>query len=283
MKVKRGWLFAALPLLLAPLFLLWTPARARLLSSGPSPETRGWRLAQELGCFHCHGPEARGGVPNPGHGKIPGLSDFGFLMSVHSEVELREWILEGAPREERAKPGFAAARAQRAAMPAYAGRLSEAELGDLLAWYHVTAGTIYPRDPEAQKGYEAATRLGCFSCHGVGGRLDLPNPGSLAGRIPSWHGEDFAELARDEEEIRAWILDGCPPRLKQHPLARRFLERQVVAMPAYRGRIQEADLTAILAYIRWLRDPSQDGHQPRFATPFTEQGDLSDYGVGEMP
>ncbi len=283
MTRKRVWLPLLALLLALPLTMLWTPARARLLSAGPSLETRGWLLAQEQGCCHCHGPEARGGVPNPGHGKIPGLSDFGFLMSVHSEAELREWILEGAPREERVKPGFATARAVRTAMPAYGGRLSAGELEALLAWYHVAAGTIYPREPEAQRGYEVATKLGCFSCHGVGGRLDLPNPGSLVGRIPSWHGADFAELARDEREIRAWILDGGLARLRQHPIARRFLDRQTIAMPAYRDRIDEADLPAILAYIRWLRDPSKDGHQPRFATPFTQQEDLSDYGVGELP
>ena len=49
-------------------------------------------------------------------------------------------------------------------------------------------------------GDTVAERLGCFRCHGSGGRGASRNPGSLKGYIPPWDGHDFAEK---EEELRA--------------------------------------------------------------------------------
>ena len=82
----------------------------------------------------------------------------------------------------------------------------------------------------------------------------MPNPGSFKGVIPSWEGDDFLELVRDDEELRGWILDGGIPRLIDHPIARRFIARQVVSMPAYRGVLEDGELEALVAYIRWLRE-----------------------------
>ena len=82
-------------------------------------------------------------------------------------------------------------------------------------------------------GRDAAARLGCFACHGPQGRGDTPNPGSLKGHIPSWSGADFLELARDEGEIREWIREGAPRRLRDNPVAAFFLRRQAIRMPAY--------------------------------------------------
>ena len=265
MTVFRKVMLAGLIVAVCGLSLLYTPCRALLLSHGLSAETRGLHLARSLGCFHCHGADARGGIANPGAGKVPALNDFAFLMSVNSETDLRAWILDGAPQQERDQPDFEASKGKRAvAMPAYGNRLSAAQLEDLLSWYHSIAGTVFPRDAQAIRGYKTAKKTGCFSCHGGGGRLDKPNPGSFAGFIPAWHGEDFEELARDEQEVRTWILDGNNPRLLKNPVARWFMERQTIQMPAYRNKISEQDLEDILVYLRWLRDPSQPGHAPSY-------------------
>jgi hypothetical protein len=74
------------------------------------------------------------------------------------------------------------------------------------------------------------------------------------GYVPAWDGRDFPELVRDDAELREWILDGAPDRLLENPLARRFLDRQVLKMPAYRGRVEPFEVEAIAAYIRWLRE-----------------------------
>jgi cytochrome c1 len=50
-----------------------------------------------------------------------------------------------------------------------------------------------------------------------------------------------------------WILDGRPQRLQANPLARFFLDRQAIRMPAFRGQVTDEELRALVAYIAWLR------------------------------
>ena len=61
------------------------------------------------------------------------------------------------------------------------------------------------------------------------------------------------DLVRDESEVREWILDGSPRRLRDNRLAAFFLKRQMLQMPAYRGKIDDDDVEKIVAYVRWLR------------------------------
>jgi mono/diheme cytochrome c family protein len=76
---------------------------------------------------------------------------------------------------------------------------------------------------------------------------------SLKGYIPSWDGGDFPELARDEAEVREWILDGSPRRLRESRLASFFIKRQVLQMPAYRGKLTDDEVARLLDYVRGLR------------------------------
>ena len=102
-------------------------------------------------------------------------------------------------------------------------------------------------------GRDVAARLGCFACHGLQGRFDTPNPGSLKGYVPAWSGADFPELARDDAEIREWVRDGGPKRLRENPVAAFFLRRQAIRMPAYGDRISEDEIRQVTAYLRGLR------------------------------
>jgi mono/diheme cytochrome c family protein len=106
---------------------------------------------------------------------------------------------------------------------------------------------------DAREGHDLASRLGCFGCHGPGGRGDTPNPGSLKGYIPSWSGVDYPELVRDEEELAEWIVEGSPRRLRENPVAGFFLRRQHVTMPAFGPDVTDDEIRRIGAYIRWLR------------------------------
>jgi mono/diheme cytochrome c family protein len=101
-----------------------------------------------------------------------------------------------------------------------------------------------------------AAHLGCFGCHGPQGRGDTPNPGSLKGYIPSWSGPDFPELVRDDAELREWIRDGSPRRLREHPVAAFFMRRQLIRMPAFGDKVSEDEIRQITGYIRWLRQPT---------------------------
>ena len=246
-----------------PVYTYWSvwgivlAAAYRWLQPSPTPVSRGAQIAERLGCLTCHGPGATGGIANPGSedAEVPAWDGGVAMMYVESEAEIREWILYGAPERLRAEVDAGEHDPDALVrMPAYEGRLDERELEDLVAFFKaVAAFEEWPDDAEVRQGWSVASRLGCFGCHGASGRVPMPNPGSLKGVIPAWDGADFAELVRDEEELRQWILNGVIPRLQEHPIAKRYLARQVIPMPGYREKLEEGDLDALVAYIRWLR------------------------------
>ena len=138
-------------------------------------------------------------------------------------------------------------------MPAYEGLVSESELSDLVTYYKAVAAYDDPPSEKAQKGYEVASQKGCFGCHGPGGRGGPPNPRSFKGYVPPWDGKDFREVVANDDELRAWILDGKIDRFERDPIARHFTSRQIIQMPAYRGRLSAEELEALIAYVHWLR------------------------------
>ena len=143
-------------------------------------------------------------------------------------------------------------------MPAYKGLVSERQLDDLVTFIMTITELQRPAPPEAEKGRRIAFRLGCFACHGPGGRGGTSNPGSFAGYIPPWDGEHFKEVVKNEDELRQWILEGKIDRFEANPLARYFTHGQIIQMPAYRNILKDGELEAIIVYIRWLRDEKKD-------------------------
>ncbi|MBI4719879.1 MAG: hypothetical protein HY770_01330, partial [Chitinivibrionia bacterium] len=190
-----------------------------------TPALRGARLAEGLGCFACHGPRGTGGIPNPGSEdqEIPAWDGGTAMMYVKNEQEIREWILLGYPKrlEDEFKQESARRNANREdagrargtsgslplRMPAFEGTVSGKKLDDLIAFYKAVAA-FEPIPADAREGYQVASRSGCFGCHGPGGRISSKNPRSFKGYIPPWHGGDFGDLVRNEDELRHWILDG---------------------------------------------------------------------------
>jgi mono/diheme cytochrome c family protein len=217
---------------------------------------RGWVLAESHGCFTCHGPGGHRGVVNPGYGleDVPPWSGGLTTMYAENEAEIREWIQDGMTKRVRADPEQMKMRAGAAiAMPPYRDVLAEGEVLALVAYVKAVSDFEKPKDAKAEAGRQVALQYGCFNCHGPQGRGALDNPGSLKGYVPGWDGPDYADLVRSEDEAREWILDGRPRRLLDSRLARFFLERQKVLMPAYRPHLADAEVDALLAYIRWLR------------------------------
>jgi mono/diheme cytochrome c family protein len=214
-----------------------------------TPVQRGRSIAEGMGCFGCHGAGGGQPIPNPGAkgGEVPGWSGGTWMMWNRDERDVRAWILEGRPQNRKADEGALIK------MPAYGSRLSPKELDDLVA-YVLAASHFGPiPDAAAAAGHEAAYRLGCFGCHGPEGRGLVMNPGSFTGYIPPWDGRDFADLVRDDAELRQWVRNGASDRFIGNPAARRLLESQAIAMPAYRDRVSEDDLRSIAAYVAWVR------------------------------
>ena len=217
---------------------------------------RGYRVADEKGCFTCHGPGGHRGMPDPGHGleDVPPWSGGMLTMYVEGEGEIREWILDGLPQSVRKDPEQMKLREKATVrMPAWRGLLSDRDVDDLVAYVKAVGDFETPTDEKAEAGRQVALKLGCFNCHGPQGRGSMPNVRAFKGYIPAWDGADFPELAKDDGEIREWILDGRTKRFAASRLARFFLERQPIRMPAYRGYVSDDDVSRLVDYIHWVR------------------------------
>ena len=243
-----------LPVVALAIVALAAAIAGRRASAPSTPASRGAAIAIALGCTTCHGAHGAGGVPNPGarDGVVPGWDGLVLATYARDEAEVREWILDGRPK--RLPPPGADGRPRPALpMPAYRGRLTDVELGDLMAYLRAVSAFGVELSETCYEGRKIALELGCFSCHGPAGVSAPPNPGSFKGYIPPWDGDEWSELVRDEAELREWILDGRPKRLADDPLARHFLDGQAVRMPAYRAHLSEDDTNRLVAYLQWLR------------------------------
>ena len=216
---------------------------------------RGRRLAEANGCFACHGPEGMRGTANPGD-KDPTVPSFGSLMMyADNPEEVRSWIANGSrrPRPKRTGPPRRGPDRATLHMPAFGGRLSKKEIDDLVEFVRAVASDPAPEDSLALAGRDRAGELGCVGCHGEGGRYARRNPGSLKGYVPPWDGNDFPDLVKNESEFREWVEHGVSKRFEGNRLARFFLDRAPLKMPAYEGKLAPGDVDALWAYVMWLR------------------------------
>jgi mono/diheme cytochrome c family protein len=239
-------------------WLLYPVVRRVVLAIEETPATRGHRLAAELGCFACHGPEGEGGTKNPGseEEEVPAFTEQTQMMYVKTTDDLREYVLDGAPKRRREDPDYVARmEASALRMPAYRGFVSARQVEDLVAYLRATSGQILPEKDMAEvvRGGELSTEYDCFHCHGPLGAGGVPNPGSFKGYIPGFWGEDYDELVRSDEELRQWIADGSIPRITEHPIGGWFFRRQTAKMPAYGKFLSPEDVAALAAYVRWIR------------------------------
>jgi mono/diheme cytochrome c family protein len=258
-RSRLGVLLARFLIVLAlveALWLLYPALRARVLALEETPAARGERLAGELGCFSCHGAGGNGGTKNPGseEGTVPAFMERTQMMYVKTADDLREYVLDGAPRRKRDDSDYRAKmEAAALRMPAYRDVVTSAQLEDLVAYLRATSGQVLPKDDLAAKGADLAADLGCVACHGPLGAGGLPNPGAFKGYVPAFWGADFDDLVRDDDELRTWITKGEIPRITEHPIGGRFFRRQRIKMPAYGRFIADADVDALVAWVRWIR------------------------------
>ena len=129
---------------------------------------RGRRLAEQTGCFGCHGPGGVHGAKNPGRADktVPNFAD-DVMMYAKTPAEIHEWIHNGFTRKKAASVTWRAERDRGAVrMPAFKGRMSERDMDDLVAYVMAASGMPEPEDSLASAGLQRAEDLGCIGCNG---------------------------------------------------------------------------------------------------------------------
>ena len=239
--------------------LLYPRARALVVQPQRTAYEEGREVATRLGCFGCHGPDGRGDTPNPGsdYESVPAFAERVPMMFAKSDAELREYILDGAPASKANDPKYQAeVEAMAMKMPAYRGHITDEELDAVMAFIRPASGLLYPEDDQAARGLDLAVEQGCFACHGDMGGGGVQNPGSFKGYIPSFWGSDFTELVRSDDELIEWIAKGKIKRFTENPVARVYVEGQVIQMPAYENFLDPEEIQAVAAAVRWIHEGS---------------------------
>ena len=101
------------------------------LPSLMAPVERGREVFRKYGCAGCHGPDAKGGVPNPNAKtaqQVPGLK---FVSEGYTKDELKKRILDGQKEIPVLDPKKPAAPLY---MPPWRGKIAEGELNDLVPY-----------------------------------------------------------------------------------------------------------------------------------------------------
>ena len=260
MASLRIRLFAALVVALLLALAALPVTRWALNRRELNPILRGRLLAAEQGCVTCHWPWAQREIPNPGSrwSSVPLLAHGNARMYAADRAELEQYIRFGAPTAWLDDPTIAARlESQHLKMPAYDERLSDTEIADLVAFASAVERVDLPGTESAAKGRQLAWKHGCLVCHGIEGSGGLANPGSLGGFVPGFLGSNFAEMVRDEEEFREWVVDGRSSRLEGNPLIRFFLRRQRISMPAYGELLSDEEIGRVWQWVVEMRADSE--------------------------
>jgi len=112
-------------------------AASDLLLPADRAIARGATLAQQNGCFACHGDMGSGGLPNPGSlkGYIPGFIGEDFHDLVRSDDELHGWIRDGGvPRLREQALARVFLERQRVQMPGFKDHLSADDIDAIAAY-----------------------------------------------------------------------------------------------------------------------------------------------------
>ena len=188
----------------------------------------------QFACAQCHGQNGRGGVSPD----VPALTGAGTELTA---PELRRIIDHGLG--ESANP-------TKPYMPVWGAVISGRQVNELVAYIRAglpsvpdaTAVSVPMGQGAAVAGAALYVRDGCINCHGPNGLGGVPNPLSEDKTIPPLSGADFrAEFNTDkkiEDVIRSGSVIGRAP---------------IVSMPHWGGILSDADLAALLAYLKTLK------------------------------
>jgi cbb3-type cytochrome c oxidase subunit III len=188
----------------------------------------------QFACAQCHGESGRGGVSSD----VPALTSAGQQLTV---AQLSHIINHGLGESANPKKPY---------MPVWGAVISKRQVSDLVAYIRAGLPSVptatppeVPRDQGAAvAGATLYVRDGCINCHGPNGLGGVPNPLSEDKTIPPLSGIDFrSEFNTDkkiEDVIRSGSVIGRAP---------------IVSMPHWGGILSDADLAALVAYLKTLK------------------------------
>jgi mono/diheme cytochrome c family protein len=188
----------------------------------------------QFACAQCHGMNGRGGVSPD----VPALTTAGKALTVD---QLTHIINHGLG--ESANP-------TKPYMPVWGAVISERQVSELVAYIRaglpsVPAATppVVPQNQgEAVAGATLYIRDGCINCHGPNGLGGVPNPLSPDKTIPPLSGPDFRKEFDTDKKIEDVIRSGSV--IGRAP---------IVSMPHWGGILSDADLAALVAYLKTLK------------------------------
>ena len=205
-------------------------------SSAPVDQSvaAGAHVFVQFACAQCHGENGQGGVSPD----VPALTTAGKALTA---AELRKIIDHGLG--ESANP-------TKPYMPVWGAVISGRQVNELVAYIRAglpsvsdaTAAPVPSGQGAAVAGAALYVRDGCINCHGPNGLGGVPNPLSEDKTIPPLSGADFrSEFNTDkkiEDVIRSGSVIGRAP---------------IVSMPHWGGILSDADLAALVAYLKTLK------------------------------
>jgi cbb3-type cytochrome c oxidase subunit III len=188
----------------------------------------------QFACAQCHGPDGQGGVSPD----VPALSSVGKQLTV---AQLSHIINHGLGESANPKKPY---------MPVWGAVISKRQVSQLVAYIRAGLPSVQDAAPPAvprNQGPEVAgaalyVRDGCINCHGPNGLGGVPNPLSEDKTIPPLSGTDFRKEFDTDKKITDVIRSGSV--LGRAP---------IVSMPHWGGILSDADLSALVAYLKTLK------------------------------
>jgi mono/diheme cytochrome c family protein len=188
----------------------------------------------QFACAQCHGLQGRGGV-SPA---VPALTGVSQQLT---PPEMRSIINHGLGESSNPTQPY---------MPVWGAVMSSTQINDLVAYLRAGLPAVPTAEPAplpqnqgaAVEGGALYLRYGCVNCHGISGLGGVPNPQSPDKTIPPLSGPDFRKQFNTDEKIIAVIRSGSV-----------IGKAPIVSMPHWGGIIPQAQLQALVAYLKTLK------------------------------
>ena len=188
----------------------------------------------QFACAQCHGMNGQGGV-SPA---VPALTSAGNTLTI---AQLTQIINHGLG--ESANP-------TKPYMPVWGAVISKRQVAELVAYIRAGLPTVSDATPVAVPSGQGAAvagaalyvRDGCINCHGPNGLGGVPNPQSPDKTIPPLSGAVFRHEFNTDKKIENVIRSGSV--IGRAP---------IVSMPHWGGVLPDADLAALVAYLKTLK------------------------------